>query len=152
MKKILLALVGVVLMASFAAASVSVGVDSVTGANALALRYDFTKEIFGKVGIGYSNITVGGGSVSTTAYGAQIGYLLPVKLGGAKPLVAVNYSNDGANPAGTVISLKLGAEIQVADGVMLSAGITPYASATNSGYDSAFGTGGGWMAFYAKIM
>ncbi len=152
MKKILLALVAVILMASFAAASVSVGVDSVTGANALALRYDFTKDIMAKVGIGYSNVTVGGASTSTTAYGAQVGYLLPVKLGGARPLVAVNYSNDGGTPAGTVISLRLGAEIKVADGVKLSAGITPYASATNSWYDSAFGTGGGWMAFYAEIM
>ena len=152
MKKILLALAAVVLMASYASASVSVGVDPVANANSLAIRYDFTKEIVGKLGINYNNLTIGGASTSTTGYGAQLGYLLPVNWGGAQPLVAVNYSNDGATTSTSIISLRLGVEVKVADGVKLSAGITPYASMSGAVSGSNLGTDSVWLAFYCKVM
>ena len=153
MKKILLALAAVVLMASYANASLSVGVDPVANANSLALRYDFTKEIIGKLGINYNNISVGGASTSTMGYGAQLGYLLPAKLGAAQPLIAVNYSNNGATTATSTLSLRLGVEVKVAEGVIMSAGITPYYSASGGGVTaSGISTDQVWLAFYCKVM
>ncbi len=150
---ICLALLMMILSASIASASLSVGVDPVANANSLAVRYDFTKDIIGKAGINYNNITVGGASTSTTGYGAQLGYLLPMRLGAARPLVAVNYSNDGAATATSTISLRLGAEVMVADGVILSAGITPYYSQSVGGATiSGISSDQVWLAFYCKVM
>lgn len=153
MKKFFCAmLIGLSVLAVASSAQLSVGVDPVaeaSGVSALALRYDFAGGIVGKVGLNYQNVS--SPSSSTTAYGAQLAYALPNKIGKVTPLIGVNFSSNGAATATTVLSLKLGAELAL-DNVLLSAGITPYASTSTGGASSStISTDSVWIAVYIKI-
>jgi hypothetical protein len=59
--------------------------------------------------------------------------------------VGVQYSSDGATPtATTVLSILLGAEVEVANGVVLDATLVPYSTADMGGTtDSTMNTGTG---------
>ncbi len=155
MKKVLIALlIGVVGLAIASQAQLAIGVDGgVADANSIALRYDFTEAIVGKLGLNYNNVSVGGASTSTTGYGLQIAYLFPVKLAAATPLVGITYNSDGASTATNTIALILGAEAEVADGVKFSSGITLYGSADTGGAaTTTMSTGNVWWGIYCDIM
>ncbi|MBN3032979.1 MAG: hypothetical protein JW873_02680 [Candidatus Saganbacteria bacterium] len=155
MKKIIgVLLISVFALAAASSAQLSIGVDPVANAGSLALRYDFAGGIIGKVGVNYNNVSVGGASTSTTGYGVQLAYALPMMIGKVKPLIGLNYSSDGASTATTNTSLRLGGEVEVASGVLLSAGITAYNSASTGGgtATSTISTGGAWIGIYCNLM
>lgn len=155
MKKIIGALlIGVFALSVASYASLSIGVDPVANANSLALRYDFAGGIIGKVGVNYVSTSVGGATTSTTGYGVQLAYALPMMIGKVKPLVGLNYNSDGASTATTITSLILGGEVEIASNVLLSAGITPYATTSTGGgaATSFITTQGVWLAIYCGLM
>lgn len=158
MKKILVALLIAVFglsVASYAATAGKVGVGIDTGAGNLGIgvapsmfvRYNITESIIGRVGLNYSNDSkdlFGRPDVSQTGYSARVDYLLPMMIGAAAPLVGVQYSSDGASTETTIMSLILGAEVEVGEGVVLGACLVPYSTASSGGSsDSSINTGTG---------
>ncbi|MBU0672768.1 MAG: hypothetical protein KJ732_07070 [Candidatus Margulisbacteria bacterium] len=149
MKKIIAGLFIFVLVLGVAShAKLAIGVDTVADANSLSLSYDFTDQVVGKVGLNYASIA----GASFTGYGVEVDYLLPVKWGAATPLIGVDFNNDGAVVATTILALKLGVEAEVANGVSLSTGITPYVNATAAGASVATtSTRGVWLGVYVDL-
>ncbi|MFH1684174.1 MAG: hypothetical protein ABIA67_04755 [Candidatus Margulisiibacteriota bacterium] len=149
MKKVLIGLFIFVFALGVASqAKLAIGVDVVADMNSLSLSNDFTDQIVGKVGLNYASI----GGASVTGYGVEVDYLFPVKWGVATPLIGVDFNSDGAAAATTTLAVKLGVEAEVADGVSLSAGITPYSNATLSGASTATTqTRGVWLGVYVDL-
>ena len=154
MKKLLgVLLIGVFALAISASAitpgKISIGIDSAAGnlltnnVGALTVGYNITDAIEAKLGLNYSNgKVIGGAENSQTGISARVGYVLPVAWGAANPVIGVQYSADGATTATSIISLVLGVRAEVADGVVLGAGLLPYSQATMSGAsDSSMNTG-----------
>jgi len=87
----------------------------------------------------------------------RVNYYIPKTFGAANPYVGVQYSSDGAATATTILSLLLGVETEVSDGVTAGAGIIPYSAATTGGAsDSSINTGtdlqtGGTRAVFISL-
>lgn len=130
-------------------AKLAIGVDAVADMTSLSLSYDFMDQIIGKVGLNYAS-TAG---TSITGYGVEVDYLLPVKWGAATPLIGIDFNSNGATTATTTLNLRLGVDAEIADGVSLVTGITPYSSATTGGASaSTTQSRGVWLGIYVDLM
>ncbi|MBU1027115.1 MAG: hypothetical protein KKA31_05225 [Candidatus Margulisbacteria bacterium] len=158
MKKVLIAMLIAVIglsVASFAvtAGKVGVGIETAGGnlvvgnCTSFAVRYNFTEQIIGKLGLNYSNEkNIAGVENSQSGLSLSGSYVLPYMMGDVAPLVGLQYSTDGASTATSIISLLLGVEAEVADGMVLGFGLIPYSTASMSGNtDSSISTGTGNM-------
>ncbi|OGC23735.1 hypothetical protein A2291_05055 [candidate division WOR-1 bacterium RIFOXYB2_FULL_42_35] len=150
MKKIFVALlIGVFAIAVAASAGtagkIGVGIDTAGGnlgvanAQSLVVRYNFTDMISAGLGLNYNSYTSGATTTSQLGYSLRVNYALPV-VGAAMPFVGLQYSSDGATAATTILSLVLGAEVEI-NNVVIGAGLIPYSStsasgATTSGYST----------------
>ena len=145
MKKLLGALlIGVMVLAVTAQAApagkIGLGIDTAAAnivtlnMTSLVLRYNLTEQIVGRLGLNYNSYKTQANVTTTqTGYSLRVDYMLPASFGAAKPLVGLSYSSDGATAATSILSLLLGIEAEVADGVVLGAGLIPYSTATTSG-------------------
>lgn len=151
MKKIFVALlIGVFAIAVAAnagtAGKIGIGIDTAGGnlatanAQSLVVRYNFTDMISAGLGINYNSYT-SAASVTTSqlGYSLRVNYALPT-VGAAMPFVGLQYSSDGATVATTILSLVLGAEVEI-NNVVIGAGLIPYSTtsasgATTSGYST----------------
>ena len=112
---------------------------------ALTVGYNFTDAIAASLGLNYNSYTPAGGTaLSQTGIGLRVTYALPMKLSAATPVVGLQYTTDGATTSTSIISLLLGASIDIADGVDLNVGLIPYSTASRSGAgasDTSMNTG-----------
>ncbi|MFC1511075.1 hypothetical protein ACFL5U_01655 [Candidatus Margulisiibacteriota bacterium] len=158
MKKIISALIIVVFalaVSSYALTpgKLSLGIDtaianlSIANAGAAYLGYNINGQIKAALGLNYNSYKTAAAASTTTSQtgiSARVSYYLPMTLGSsaAVPLVGVQYSADGASTAASIISLLLGAEVGIADGVVMNIGLIPYSTCTTGGNsDSAIATG-----------
>jgi hypothetical protein len=145
MKKVLGALlIGVLALAvsahAITAGKLCTGVDTAAGnlgfmnCAAAVLAYNFTDSISAGLGLNYNSYkTVAGVETSQTGISARVNYYLPMSLGPSAPFIGLQYSSDGAATATSIISLLLGGQVEVADGVIMASGLIPYSTATVSG-------------------
>jgi hypothetical protein len=156
MKKVLGALlIGVLALAVSAHAvtpgKIVLGIDTAGGnlgrANCAAtiVSYNITDSISAGVGLNYSNDKNAAGTEnSQTGISARVNYYLPMTLASASPYVGLQYSSDGASTATSIVSLLIGGQSELADGVILGAGLIPYSSSDMSGTtDTSLNTGTG---------
>lgn len=159
MKKILVVLlVGIFALAvsshALTPGKVAIGIDTaaanlgVANVNSFLVRYNFTKQIAGQLGINYNSYkNVAGATTSQLGFSGRVNYMLPAAFGDAKPLVGLQYSTDGATASTSIISLLLGIEAEVAKGVLVTGGIIPFSTASVGGAsDTTMTTGTGTTA------